>query len=686
MSGTSDSAKRRLQLKERDPQKYAEMLQKHNERYKETKRKREEYWASGTRQALVDKEAYYAKRRGINRKSFQKQQSNQSSTRTTRASIEATPTTDRVNRKIMSPEERREHDSIKRKERKERKSRQKQTADRIAHAKYMRAWRQNKKVVTNEQIPGPSLKSSTLPLPVPQDVPIAQETPLAVPHVPATSTSPLPMQPCTSTPKLKRNKGRTNLQEQTRMRQHCYNTASKRFYRNTAVSRVLPHKRYATKWGPGYVMVMSLKNAHQAYQTHYGRKVGFSTFASLRPRNVRKLGSVPVDTCLCVTCTNINDLLEQLVGDLQNPTRGTTFVQHLFTAYWQQSQYDLAKDSLQQGQIMLVQDFAENRKATYSEEVKSAHFGKAQISLHPTVAFYVNSDGEQVRHVAMFFSDDIGHDYHAVHCYTQKMVEMLQNETPVREVIIWSDGAASQYKGRGSFADLSLYPFPVQRNFFGSEHGKGEADGETGRFSQAMARAVAKGHSFKDAKDMVDFGAATYSSEPLRKYSFVLVKKEEIVRERPETDVSTLPGTRSFHQVLRRKNYVVSARQLSCFCTGCKEEKFECCINTSFVQQFETFKIKPSSEIPQVGEWLEIIGTIQTKKSQLDKTYFAKVVSPPEDGSGDFFYCQFFKETSSGSYTANPRLYQIVPGTKKNYRWRRIPAPHTNARGHFFFN
>ncbi|GFR88082.1 hypothetical protein ElyMa_006091800 [Elysia marginata] len=43
------------------------------------------------------------------------------------------------------------------------------------------------------------------------------------------------------------------------------------------------------------------------------------------------------------------------------------------------------------GQVMLVMDFAENRKASYASEVKSAHFGKGQWTLHPIVAFFMDA-------------------------------------------------------------------------------------------------------------------------------------------------------------------------------------------------------------------------------------------------------------------------------------------------------
>ena len=49
---------------------------------------------------------------------------------------------------------------------------------------------------------------------------------------------------------------------------------------------------------------------------------------------------------------------------------------------------------------------------------------------------------------------------------------------------------------------------PTQRCYYGSEHGKGEADGETGVMSQALKRATYEGQNFRNAEDM-----ATYLTE-----------------------------------------------------------------------------------------------------------------------------------------------------------------------------
>uniref|UniRef100_A0A2C9LYS9 Uncharacterized protein n=1 Tax=Biomphalaria glabrata TaxID=6526 RepID=A0A2C9LYS9_BIOGL len=102
------------------------------------------------------------------------------------------------------------------------------------------------------------------------------------------------------------------------------------------------------------------------------------------------------------------DLLSDLQNALEEPTKGTSFVQHLFVAFWQQSQFKICKTNLEENELVMVKDFGENRKAAYAEEVKSAHFGKSQITVHPVVCFY-----------------DICHDHHAVKSFTILALNLL---------------------------------------------------------------------------------------------------------------------------------------------------------------------------------------------------------------------------------------------------------------------
>ena len=93
----------------------------------------------------------------------------------------------------------------------------------------------------------------------------------------------------------------------------------------------------------------------------------------------------------------------------------------------------------------------------YCLQIKGAHFVKRQITMHPVVCFYLK-DGKVKRHSMVFLSDDLGHDHHAVDHFTKATLDALGASAPgVERIQIWSDGCASQYKGKGTFADLSLY-------------------------------------------------------------------------------------------------------------------------------------------------------------------------------------------------------------------------------------
>ena len=52
-----------------------------------------------------------------------------------------------------------------------------------------------------------------------------------------------------------------------------------------------------------------------------------------------------------------------------------------------------------------------------------------------------------------------------------------------KKIYLWSDGCGSQYKSKSSFYFLDQYPVPIERNFYGSEHGKNMCDAFTGKIS-----------------------------------------------------------------------------------------------------------------------------------------------------------------------------------------------------------
>lgn len=248
--------------------------------------------------------------------------------------------------------------------------------------------------------------------------------------------------------------------------------------------------------------------------------------------------------------------------------------------------------------MLSIMDFAKNRTISYQDEIKSAYFGAKQVTIHPVVCFF-KKDNRLIRDSVIFISDDINHDYHAVNNFSKlarQHVQTLLGRKPVKEVI-FSDGCASQYKSKGPLADLSIRTHEVNRNYYGSEHGKGQGDGEIGVLNRALDCAVmGRKLIINTAEDMYSWcGANLTLEDEFSRRHFYFVRSEEIQRDRPFTNTSTVPGTRKLHQIqnIVGKPYHLLARELSCFCPACFSGRRGPCSNEAYVGNFRVKVLKP---------------------------------------------------------------------------------------------
>ena len=259
---------------------------------------------------------------------------------------------------------------------------------------------------------------------------------------------------------------------------------------------------------------------------------------------------------------------------------------HLFRAEWQQHQFQQMKSQqpFPRGVVGMVLDFAENFTCWNQDEVQSAHWHHQQATVHPIVSYYCcETCGETVTESLVFISDDRQHDYNAVHAFTREAVGHLRDARglTVEHLVQWTDGCASQYKSKGPFADISCalddLGCTLERNFFGSRHGKGPSDGESAVVKHGAATAIKTGAALiNDAKDLFDFCMVSKLNQQPTEFScthfrrsFFWVPSHEIARNRGRL-VKTLKGTRSLHALKCVEQHVVMTRQLSCYCEGCK--------------------------------------------------------------------------------------------------------------------
>ena len=284
----------------------------------------------------------------------------------------------------------------------------------------------------------------------------------------------------------------------------------------------------------------------------------------------------------------IAECLDEFISiDILQPVQGFSFVKHYFLQHYQYQMYKDCISALTSGECLFLQDFSRNREVYKQDDIKSSHWSKKQISVHPTVIYYKTQDNADTqRLVITHLSDITKHDAHMVFYMTKDCIDTLSNmhsNMKWEKIYLWSDGSASQYKGKHSFFYLDKFEVPVECNFYGTEHEKGESDAETGLISRQVSNAI-KSRKFviSNACDMRDFLLKVNEKKDDSRVFKVITDNDinPIYQQFENVKVDTLEGscTRTLHQIKPSgEKGILLKRPFSCFCKYCKIDEHEVC-------------------------------------------------------------------------------------------------------------
>ena len=133
---------------------------------------------------------------------------------------------------------------------------------------------------------------------------------------------------------------------------------------------------------------------------------------------------------------------------------------HSFIATQQASFYTAHKATLKRGEFLVTADFSENYSFVLQVAAQGFHWNNSQATLHPFIAYYLDS-GEVCHLSYVVISDCLHHDTVAVHLFQKSFIAFLKKLLPARlhprNMIYFSDGAASQYKNRKNFLNLCYH-------------------------------------------------------------------------------------------------------------------------------------------------------------------------------------------------------------------------------------
>ena len=269
---------------------------------------------------------------------------------------------------------------------------------------------------------------------------------------------------------------------------------------------------------------------------------------------------------------------------IDKPNTITTLQKHLFVADWQNKRFEDCKSHIQHGDVLAVYNFAQNYTMMNQDAIKSDHYAKKQITVHPIPCYY-RQDNQLRRELIIMLSDNLTHDAYAVSAFRKKMVLHLRSKgVDVAQLIEWCDGAGNQYKFVNAFVDVTEAAqelgLKIIRCFYGSEHGKGESDAKTGCLKTALARhIIGTGAIIQNADDIKLFGEKHMARDQISKLKNVdelvnTTRTFHVVNNHSRPVVKpayvSVSGTNKIHCVESGTAMELKKRSLACFCYGCR--------------------------------------------------------------------------------------------------------------------
>jgi hypothetical protein len=149
------------------------------------------------------------------------------------------------------------------------------------------------------------------------------------------------------------------------------------------------------------------------------------------------------------------------------------FLMHVFIKRQQASYFETVKLNVTDKYCLLQVDYSENFSVVQQNEIQSAHWAKKQLAL-----FTAHVWSQSANHSIVIVSDNPSHNKFTVTKCLEHVLTHLQILIPsLVELVIYSDGSASQFKQRYLFKNLTLlakdFNILLSWHFFATSHGKG---------------------------------------------------------------------------------------------------------------------------------------------------------------------------------------------------------------------
>lgn len=225
------------------------------------------------------------------------------------------------------------------------------------------------------------------------------------------------------------------------------------------------------------------------------------------------------------------------------------FLFHVYIKREQSKYFEKLKTETTDEKIVLQVDFAENFNMKEQDEIQSAHWNSKSLSIFTA---FIWSKNENFSFALP--SLDVTRDKFVVNSALDIILNHVESVLPnVKEINCFSDGAASQFKQRYHFRNLtriaSERKIDLNWHFFATSHGKGVVDGIGGVVKRLVWSAILAGEVCRSAEDFIKLATKKTAKIILFEIKIDEIQKSKIKLEDLFKTAKSVPETQKMHSV-----------------------------------------------------------------------------------------------------------------------------------------
>ena len=307
-----------------------------------------------------------------------------------------------------------------------------------------------------------------------------------------------------------------------------------------------------------------------------GKRINFRSIVEWEQwKNVdRKLDSVTIKNTLSALLTDYLLHLEKMSL-------------HYFFDVWMSHQFNCLLDNLLLGIVLFVNDYAQNILLRFQKEPSSVHWIHRQVTLHPSVVFFLCPGCGKViiKEEIFHITSDLDHGWRGVDYFMCLNLSHLKSKgVKIERIHDFTDNAASQYRSRFVWNHLSRFETPWSRHYFAPNHGKAASDRASGFFKSFIRDNILSQNVILKNIDVLNKFTVKYlEKQPsgknvcLHETQRKVIYSKEVIRPTHQYQNSVVPAfkdedgiKRTIHSVRSTGTPgIVQVRSVDCCCHAC---------------------------------------------------------------------------------------------------------------------